>query len=65
MEILTVEMVHLGSRAVNKEDAIRQAGEVPVNTGCAAASYIEGMLSESMLFLHTLVEMLQEPETTQ
>jgi len=45
MEVLTGEMVLLGAQAVNKEDAIRQAGELLVKAGCVALSYVDGMLA--------------------
>lgn len=38
-------MVVLGAQAVGKEDAIRQAGEVLIKTGCCAPSYVDGMLA--------------------
>jgi len=45
MEVLTGEMVVLGAQAVDKVDAIRQAGEVLVKAGCVAPSYVDGMLA--------------------
>ena len=45
MEVLTDEMVLLGAHAAGKADAIRLAGEVLVKAGCAAPSYVEGMLA--------------------
>jgi mannitol/fructose-specific phosphotransferase system IIA component len=45
MEVLTGEMVLLGALAADKADAIRQAGEVLVKAGCAAPSYVDGMLA--------------------
>jgi mannitol/fructose-specific phosphotransferase system IIA component len=45
MEVLTSEMVLLGAQAVDKEDAIRQAGEVLFKAGCVAHSYVDGMLA--------------------
>jgi len=38
-------MVLVGARASDKADAIRQAGQVLVRAGCAAPSYISGMLA--------------------
>jgi len=45
MEVLTDEMVLLGAHAAGKADAIRLVGEVLVEAGCAAPSYVEGMLA--------------------
>ena len=45
MKVLSREMVVLGAQAVGKEDAIRQAGEVLIKTGCCAPSYVDGMLA--------------------
>jgi len=45
MEVLTDEMVLLGAHAAGKADAIRLVGEVLVKAGCAAPSYVEGMLA--------------------
>jgi phosphocarrier protein FPr len=42
--VLTSAMVILGAQAVDKEDAVQQAGEVLVNAGCVAPSYVDGML---------------------
>ena len=42
---MTGEMVLLGALATNRADAIRQAGEVLVKAGCAAPSYVDGMLA--------------------
>lgn len=43
--LLTPELVQLGAKAASKEDAIKQAGELLVRAGCAAAGYVEGMLA--------------------
>jgi mannitol PTS system EIIA component len=45
MEVLTSEMVLLGAQAAGKVDAIRQAGEVLIKSGCVAPAYVEGMLA--------------------
>jgi mannitol/fructose-specific phosphotransferase system IIA component len=45
MEVLTKEMVRLDAHPADKADAIRQAGEVLVKTGCVPASYVKGMLA--------------------
>ena len=45
MEVLTGEMVFLGAQAADKVDAIRQAGDVLIKTGCVAPSYVAGMLA--------------------
>jgi phosphocarrier protein FPr len=45
MVVLTKDMVVLGAQAVDKEDAIRQAGAVLVRTGCVPLAYVDGMLA--------------------
>lgn len=45
MAILSIERIQLGATAVNKTDAIRQAGELLVNSGCVTPAYIDGMLA--------------------
>ncbi len=45
MEILTCEMVVMKAQAADKEDSIKQAGQVFVNSGYVAPSYIDGMLA--------------------
>ena len=45
MAILDVDRIKLGATAVSKADAIRQAGELLVNSGCVEAGYVEGMLA--------------------
>lgn len=43
-EILSRETIRLQATAVDKEDAIRQAGELLVNAGCVKPEYVLGML---------------------
>jgi phosphocarrier protein FPr len=45
MAILEKNRIRLQATAVNKEDAIRQAGALLVESGCVAAPYVEGMLA--------------------
>lgn len=45
MEILSLERIRVQATAVDKEDAIRQAGDLLVQTGCVEAAYIDGMLA--------------------
>jgi phosphocarrier protein FPr len=45
MKVLTSEMVVLGAQAVDKADAIKQAGEALVKAGCIAPAYVDGMLA--------------------
>ena len=45
MDILTPNTVILKAHAVDKNDAIRQAGEVLVAAGCVAPPYIDGMVA--------------------
>jgi mannitol/fructose-specific phosphotransferase system IIA component len=44
MSILSTERIQLGGRAVDRSDAIRQAGRLLVQTGCVTPEYIDGML---------------------
>ena len=43
-EILSKETIRLQAEAVSKEDAIKQAGELLVQSGCVHLDYIKGML---------------------
>ncbi len=45
MGVLTGAMVVLKAQATDKEDAIRQAGEILIKAGCVSSSYVEGMLA--------------------
>jgi phosphocarrier protein FPr len=45
MPILSPDRIHLQASAVDKADAIRQAGELLVKTGCVKPAYVEGMLA--------------------
>ena len=45
MAILSMERIRLQASAVDKSDAIRQAGALVVNNGCAKPAYISGMLT--------------------
>jgi mannitol/fructose-specific phosphotransferase system IIA component len=45
INVLTGEMVILGTQAAGKTDAIRQAGAVLVEAGCVLPSYVDGMLA--------------------
>lgn len=45
MTILAVERIKLQAQAASKEDAIRQAGELLVRSGCVAPGYVAGMLA--------------------
>ncbi len=45
MAILAPERIQLQATAVDKADAIRQTGQLLVNSGCVHARYIEGMLA--------------------
>jgi mannitol/fructose-specific phosphotransferase system IIA component len=45
MSILTLERIRVGLTAKSKEDAIRQAGELLVQSGCVAPEYVDGMLA--------------------
>jgi phosphocarrier protein FPr len=43
-DILSHETIRLQASAVDKEDAIRQAGELLVKAGCVKPDYVKGML---------------------
>jgi mannitol/fructose-specific phosphotransferase system IIA component len=45
MAIVSIETVRLGGRASDKQDAIRQAGELLVSGGCVEPAYVNGMLA--------------------
>lgn len=45
MAILSVDRIKLGATAVDKADAIRQAGELLVASGAVEANYVDGMLA--------------------
>lgn len=44
-EILSLETIKLQAVVTSKEDAIRQAGELLVASGCVRPDYIQGMLA--------------------
>jgi phosphocarrier protein FPr len=43
MSTLSIERIKVQATATDKADAIRQAGELLVNTGCVKPEYVEGM----------------------
>lgn len=45
MPILSADRIRLQATAVDKADAIRQAGELLVSTGCVQPAYVDGMLA--------------------
>lgn len=45
MAILSVDRIKVHGSAVDKEDAIRKAGELLVESGCVKPAYVEGMLA--------------------
>ncbi|MCG8350773.1 MAG: PTS sugar transporter subunit IIA [Chloroflexales bacterium] len=45
MTIVAIDRVQLGASARDKQDAIRQAGELLVRGGCVAPAYVNGMLA--------------------
>lgn len=45
MSILSTERIQLQASAADRSDAIRQAGELLVKTGCVKPAYIDGMLA--------------------
>ena len=44
MAVLALERIKLGATAIDKEDAIRQAGALLLETGCVTEAYVTGML---------------------
>ncbi len=44
MSILSKERIQLNAVATDRTDAIRQAGDLLVKTGCVSPEYVEGML---------------------
>ena len=47
--ILTKECIRLNSTALDKTDAIRQAGDLLVKAGYVAQAYVEGMLAREVI----------------
>ena len=45
MAILSVDRIQVGATAVSKADAIRQAGQLLVQSGCVEPGYVDGMLA--------------------
>jgi len=45
MAILSTDRILLGGHAADRSDAIRQAGQLLVQTGCVTPEYIDGMLA--------------------
>ena len=45
MAILANDRIQLGATAVDKADAIRQCGELLVQSGCVEPGYVDGMLA--------------------
>lgn len=45
MAILSADRILLGGHAADRSDAIRQAGQLLVQTGCVTPEYIDGMLA--------------------
>ncbi|RMG94607.1 MAG: phosphoenolpyruvate-dependent sugar phosphotransferase system EIIA 2 [Chloroflexi bacterium] len=45
MPILALDRIKVGATAVSKTDAIRQAGQLLVKSGCVEPTYIDGMLA--------------------
>jgi phosphocarrier protein FPr len=45
MGILAPDRIRLQAKATDKDDAIRQAGDLLVTSGCVEAPYVKGMLA--------------------
>lgn len=48
MSILSIDRIALRRQAASKEDAIRQAGELLVASGCVLPPYVDGMLTREL-----------------
>lgn len=48
MSILSVERIQLNAVAVDRTDAIRQAGDLLVKSRCVTPEYVDGMLKREM-----------------
>jgi phosphocarrier protein FPr len=44
MSIISKDRIRLNAHAENRSDAIRQAGQLLVDSGCVRADYVDGML---------------------
>jgi phosphocarrier protein FPr len=44
MAIISKDRIRLNAQAENRSDAIRQAGQLLVDSGCVRADYVDGML---------------------
>jgi mannitol/fructose-specific phosphotransferase system IIA component len=49
MSILASDRIRLQARAAGKVDAIRQAGELLVHSGCVTPAYVDGMLAREAI----------------
>lgn len=49
MSILAEDRIRLQAQVTDKIDAIRQAGELLVTTGCVAPAYVDGMLGREAI----------------
>jgi phosphocarrier protein FPr len=49
MAIVSLETVRLQAQALDKQDAIRQAGELLVESGCVEPAYVLGMLRREQM----------------
>jgi len=45
VDILSLDTISLNAEAATKQDAIRQAGELLVKSGCVKPDYVKGMLA--------------------
>lgn len=45
MAILSADRIQLGAQVADRSEAIRQAGQLLVQTGCVTPEYIDGMLA--------------------
>lgn len=45
MSVLSLDRIRLQATAVDKQDAIRQAGDLLVQSGCVDPGYVSGMLA--------------------
>lgn len=45
MQILAADKIRIGAVAIDKMDAVRQAGQLLVDSDCVTPKYVEGMLA--------------------
>jgi phosphocarrier protein FPr len=54
VDVLTEQTIRLGAEAIDRADAIKQSGELLVNAGYVASSYVDGMLAREKVLSNYL-----------